>query len=78
MTPLHWAVKRNFLSLADFLIKKGAFKDAQDSQGRTPLHMTAKLNFFEMTKVSRIKALNPLQLLLRHQVKLTVKNKKGL
>lgn len=51
MTPLHWAVKRNYLTMAEMLLKKGAHKNAQDILGRTCLHLAAKLNYFEMTKV---------------------------
>ena len=42
MTPLHWAVKRNFISLADQLLKRGAKRNPQDLLGRTPLHFAAK------------------------------------
>eukprot|EP00347_Sterkiella_histriomuscorum_P001374 403372280 len=67
MTPLHWTVKRNYISLADFLLQQGAKKDAQDILGRTALHIASKSNYFEMTK-----------LLLKYKINLTIKNKKQL
>mmetsp|Transcript_36459 Transcript_36459/g.35304 ORF Transcript_36459/g.35304 Transcript_36459/m.35304 type:complete len:228 (+) Transcript_36459:76-759(+) len=67
LTPLHWAVKRNYLTLAEMLIKRGSNKNAIDILGRTPLHLAAKQNYFEMCK-----------LLLRHKVSFKIKNKNGL
>ncbi|CDW87853.1 ankyrin repeat-containing protein [Stylonychia lemnae] len=67
MTALHWAVKRNYISMAEMLLKNDSKKDSQDILGRTPIHLAAKLNYFEMTK-----------LLLRYKTNLNIKNKKGL
>lgn len=55
MTPLHWAVKRNYVQLAEILIRKGAYKDCQDILGRTPLHIASKLGYFEMVQVCILK-----------------------
>ena len=42
-TPLHWAVKRNYIQMIKLLIKNGANVNAKDLQKRTPLHL-ASLN----------------------------------
>lgn len=67
MSGLHWACKRNYITMADTLIKRGADKNAQDYFGRTPLHMACMGNFIELTK-----------LLLRFQVDLSKVTRKGL
>ena len=39
MTPLHHAAKRGHAKMVGFLIKRGAPVDAQDSEGKTVLHL---------------------------------------
>jgi hypothetical protein len=39
-TPLHYAAKLNQRPIVKTLLKHGAFYDAQDSQGRTPIQLT--------------------------------------
>jgi len=43
-TGLHWAAKRNLASIAELLLKHGAFIDAPDSSGRTPIYVAAHCN----------------------------------
>jgi ankyrin repeat protein len=50
-TALHWAVKRNLLDLAKLLIRKGAYTNAKDSLGRTPLYVAANHNNVSMTQM---------------------------
>ena len=66
MTALHWAVKRNYITMAEILLNHEADKDAQDYLGRTPLHLAASQDFLEMTKV-----------LLRWKVALSKTNRNG-
>lgn len=41
MNLLHWAVKRNFLEVAQYLLKVGINKNAADINGKTALHIAA-------------------------------------
>jgi len=66
MNLLHWAVKRNFLEIAQYLLKIGINKNSSDINGKTPLHIAAQNNFLDMTK-----------LLLDHKVNMDKKDFKG-
>ena len=48
MTPLHWAVRGNALSCAEWLLSKGADVDAETEAHRTPMHRAAEWNLGEM------------------------------
>ena len=43
-TALHWASKRGYLEIMKALIENGAYVDARDIIGRTPLMLAAKAN----------------------------------
>jgi len=53
MSLLHWAVKRNFVGIAQYLIQKGIYKNGQDVLGRTPLHLASRSGYLDMVKVRR-------------------------
>ncbi|CAI9086931.1 OLC1v1020867C1 [Oldenlandia corymbosa var. corymbosa] len=40
-TPLHWAVDRGHLNVAELLLDRGADVNAKDNEGQTPLHYAA-------------------------------------
>ena len=48
MIPLHWAVRGNALSCAEWLLSKGADVDAETEAHRTPMHRAAEWNLGEM------------------------------
>lgn len=41
-TGLHWAARRNHLDIIQELLKAGAFIDARDCIGRTPLFLSSR------------------------------------
>lgn len=49
-TPLHYAVDRNNTELIDYLLKKEANTDVQNSEGMTPLMIAAKNGYFDVVK----------------------------
>lgn len=40
-TPLHWAVDRGHLNIAELLVSRNAEVNAKDNEGQTPLHYAA-------------------------------------
>ncbi|GIY30595.1 hypothetical protein CDAR_461182, partial [Caerostris darwini] len=49
-TPLHTSVQFNHLSIAQFLLSKGANQTVKDKVGRTPLHLAVVYNNIEMVE----------------------------
>ena len=49
LTPLHWAVKKNFYTLLPALLDYGSILDACNILGETPLHISVKKNYFDCT-----------------------------
>ena len=47
LTPLHWAVKRNFYKILPTLLDYGSMVDAIDISGETPLHIAVKNNYYD-------------------------------
>lgn len=47
MTPLHYAAKYNFYQIIPYLLGYGAYIDAKNSFGITPLMLCLKKNYFE-------------------------------
>ncbi|KRX04705.1 Ankyrin repeat-containing domain [Pseudocohnilembus persalinus] len=41
-TPLHWAVRRNYIQIVNLLLEYGADVEHQDIAGRTPLFLAVK------------------------------------
>jgi hypothetical protein len=73
VTPLHWAAKRGFFQVAEYLLDHGADVDAEDSQEKTPLWYALNLNNIACVGVLLIRgATYPKQLSLRNLQKLNV------
>ena len=49
-TSLHWAVKRNFPEIVDFLIKSKCNVNAIDVVGRSPLFIASKYGYIKIVK----------------------------
>ena len=47
LTPLHWAVKRNFYIFLPVLLDYGSNVNARNINGETPLHIAVKNNFYD-------------------------------
>ena len=47
LTPLHWAVKRNFYIFLPTLLDSGSNVDARSITGETPLHIAVKNKFYD-------------------------------
>ena len=45
MTALHWACKRGYYKIVQFLIKNGSDLDYEDIIGRTPLYFAIENNY---------------------------------
>ena len=45
LTPLHWAVKKNFYQILPALLDYGSILDIGDILGETPLHIAVKKNY---------------------------------
>lgn len=51
LTPLHWAAKRGFFSMARLLISYGADTNAKDIIGRTPLYLAVSFEYPNIVKL---------------------------
>ena len=49
LTPLHWAVKKNFYQFIPKLINYGSIVDSLNFSGESPLHIAVKNNFYDST-----------------------------
>lgn len=58
-TALHWAAKRNFVSIIKLLVKYGANVNAFDMARRTPLFVAAKCGHIGATKALLEAKANP-------------------
>ena len=47
LTPLHWAVKRNFYKILPTLLDYGSMVDAIDVSGETALHIAVRNNYYD-------------------------------
>ena len=47
LTPLHWAVKKNFYQILPLLINNGSILDIGSISGETPLHIAVKNNYYD-------------------------------
>ena len=47
LTPLHWAVKKNFYEFLPKLLDYGSIIDSINFIGETPLHIAVKYNFYD-------------------------------
>ena len=47
LTPLHWAVKKNFYQILPALLDYGSISDIGDILGETPLHIAVKKNYYD-------------------------------
>ena len=59
MTPLHYAAKYNFYNLIPHLISYGAYVDAKNSFGITPLMLCVKNSFLESIFILFLYMANP-------------------
>ena len=50
-SPLHIAVKKNFIKMVSILVKKGCEIDAKDNKGNTPLHIAVISCNFQASKI---------------------------
>ena len=56
MTPLHWAVERNYPDIADVLLKYGASKNIKSKFYQTAMDIAkenSKMVLYKMIQVSR-------------------------
>ena len=51
-TPLHFAVVRAHPGIVARLLERGAFADARDAEGRTPMHYARSLEVFEALRAA--------------------------
>ena len=47
LTPLHWAVKKNFYEFIPKLLSYGSLVDSLNFSGESPLHIAVKNNFYD-------------------------------
>ena len=59
LTPLHWAVKRNFYQILPPLLDYGSMVDANCLLGETPLHIAVKNNFYDCACILLIYLASP-------------------
>jgi ankyrin repeat protein len=59
LTPLHWAVKKNFYQIIPKLIEYGSFLNFQDFIGETPLHIGVKKNYYECVTLLLVNMASP-------------------
>lgn len=59
LTPLHWAVKKNFYELIIKLLNCGSIVDSLNFSGDTPLHIAIKNNFYDSACILLYYAASP-------------------
>ena len=59
LTPLHWAVKKNFYQIIPKLIEYGSFLNFQNFIGETPLHIGVKKNYYECVTLLLVNMASP-------------------
>ena len=62
MTSLHYAAKYNFYQIIPHLLGYGAYVDAKNSFGQTPLIFSLKRNFLESTLILFLYLANPFEI----------------
>ena len=50
-TPLHWAVARHNMEMAELLLASKGGMNARDNKGETPLHLAAHYGYNEMAEL---------------------------
>ncbi|KAF4628545.1 hypothetical protein G7Y89_g9606 [Cudoniella acicularis] len=58
-TPLHVAVRKGDIKATEYLIRKGANKNADDSYDQTPLHLAVKGNHVDLIRLLLSKGADP-------------------
>ena len=58
-TPLHWAIRRNFVEMAQFLIENDAYVNQQDSFHRSPLLLAVELQRVSLVQILLTNNANP-------------------
>ena len=59
LTPLHWAVKKNFYEIIPKLIEYGSIINFQNFIGDTPLHVAVKQNYYECVSLLLVNLASP-------------------
>jgi hypothetical protein len=58
-TGLHWAARRNHVEIVENLLKSGAFIDARDCIGRTPLYLASRASHLPSVRLLLSHKANP-------------------